>query len=347
MRRHHFIITGLALFVYAVTCIHFDIWRNLDKVLFWARDAQTYRDWILLRPFEVSRAPFFYPVVLALSNLFGNYGTWILQVCMWLVSVNLIAATVYRNTRRESYAIIAAIAFISSLTLQMLTAHAFTESLVVLLLSLLVYFWQTINDKWFMIIFSILAVTKPVFLFPLFGWLAINYKNRWFFICPAIALSVQMIIALAVTGSCMPYAENGFRLYFVAKVLMNLGCGDLDHCRHIAVALSTYGMLKLLAVNLHVTMNTYYNLIAYNMTAVSGFVPESWRYFSFIYTTLYSMVGVVVLFRAIRARSGFLLWMTLYLVAVTGTVFGQGDRYIIVLMPMIIYLACERVHLWR
>jgi hypothetical protein len=339
LRRYNLIVTGLALIAYAWTNLHFDLLHNIDSLLFWARDAQTYRDWILLRPFEVSRVPFFYPVVLAISQLFGNVGTWLLQVCMWVVSVNLIAATVYRKTGRESYAVLAGIAFISSMTLQLLTAHALTETLVVLLLSLLIYFWQRLNDKFFMIIFSILAVTKPVFLFPLFAWLIMNRRDKRVFIAPAIALSIQMLIAVSVTGAFIPYAESGFRLYFVAKVLMALGFGGLDQCRQIAVTIPAWDMIKLLAVNLHVTMNTYYNLIAYNMTAVSGFVPDSWKHFSFIYTTIYSMVGAVVL---LRARSSFILWMTVYLVAVTGTMFGQGDRYIITLMPLVIYLAFDR-----
>lgn len=346
MRRYNLIVTGLALIAYAWTSLHFDLWRNLDSLLFWARDAQTYRDWILMRPFEVSRVPFFYPVVLAISQLFGNVGTWLLQVGMWLVSANLIAATVYRKTGRESYAILAGIAFISSLTLQMLTAHALTETLVVLLLSVLAYYLTRPCLSYFRkeklyisIILSLLAVNKPVFLFPLFAWLVLNRRDKRLFIAPAIALSIQMLIAVSVTGAFIPYAESGFRLYFVAKVLMALGFGGLDQCRQIAAGIPAWDMLKLLAVNFHVTMNVYYNLIAYNITSLSAFVPDSWRHFSFIYTTIYSMIGVVVL---LRARSSFILWMTVYLVAVTGTMFGQGDRYIIILMPLVIYLAFDR-----
>lgn len=360
MRRYNLIVTGLALIAYAWTNLHFDLLHNIDSLLFWARDAQTYRDWILLLPFEVSRVPFFYPVVLALSQLFGNYGTWLLQVAMWIVSVNLIAATMYRKTGRESYAILAGVAFISSLTLQVLTAHALTESLVVLLLSLLIYYWNkkeyldnlffyfnkqrhrvTVNHLYIeiSIILSILAVTKPVFLFPLFAWLILNRRDKRVFIAPAIALSIQMLIAVSVTGAFIPYAESGFRLYFIAKVLMALGFGGLEQCRQIAANIPTWDMCKLLVINLHVTANTYYNLIAYNMTSLSAFVPDSWRHFSFIYTTIYSMIGAVIL---LRARSSFILWMTVYLVAVTGTMFGQGDRYIMTLMPLVIYLAADR-----
>ena len=129
--------------------------------------------------------PFFYPVLLGLNLVLGEFAVLVSQVLLWFLSGNLIFLGLQRLTGKTSWAIAGLAVYSVNLTLLILTFHALTETVVVFLTSLFVFltyrgYLVGSSRKQFTLLFvlSLLTVTKPVFGVPPVSWTP-NPLGEW------------------------------------------------------------------------------------------------------------------------------------------------------------------------
>lgn len=212
-----------------------------QKYFWWADDSREYRatgDWLFGRSEEtfIELRPWLYPLwVGAFRAALGTHAEtalWLGQALMWLASVALLYLALYSVTQRPALAILGSTLFFSHPSALVLTFHGLTETLNILLLSLLLWLLTTKRpEKWFyaLMLLSLLTVTKPTYQIQLglFGlyFLVKKVQLPKLKLAGLVALAlvpiwVQLAISLAYNGrlSLSDIGPYTFKNFFVAVV---------------------------------------------------------------------------------------------------------------------------------
>lgn len=212
-----------------------------QKYFWWADDSREYRatgDWLFGRSGEtfIELRPWLYPLWVgffrAAMGPKAETALWISQVLMWLASIAFLYVALYNSTRRAALAILGSTLFFSYPSALVLTFHGLTETLNILLLTILLWLLTTGKEKrWIyaLLLLSLLTVTKPTYqiqlgLFSLY-FIARNASLPKLKLAGLVALAlvpvwVQLVISLAYNGrlSLSDIGPYTFKNFFVAVV---------------------------------------------------------------------------------------------------------------------------------
>ena len=152
-----------------------------SEIMYSSSDAKSYMDvanWMASgvdSPFVEHRPVLFPLILLFLSKLGGVFLIWFFQFVLWIVSINLIFASIKRVTSNAVYGYIGVAIIGVNLSLITLTLHALTEITSIFLLSVLLFFFlkniERRKELYFIhrivLLFVLLTLIKPVFYLPL------------------------------------------------------------------------------------------------------------------------------------------------------------------------------------
>ena len=177
--RDHFLLSIIA--IVAFSCFHLtsDL-APLQELIFTTSDSQTYyqvSEWILTGndTESLSTRPLLYPFVLMLIlKIGGESALFYVQTSFWLCALNFTFSSLRNTWNNQTIAWIGASIFMGNLSLMALTAHALTEVLTVLVISILVYILTKYRKQYknvtfglkIIAVFVVLTLIKPVFYWP-------------------------------------------------------------------------------------------------------------------------------------------------------------------------------------
>jgi hypothetical protein len=183
--------------IYTIASLLLDI-QVSDEFMFHTPDSKTYLDvthWIMgnVDADEITRSisirPILYPIIIFLTwGIGGVKLLWIVQILLWLGTINLIYLGLYDLTKRVWIALIPALLIASNLTLIAFTYYGLTEVSSAFLISVLVYFLIRNRSNYFkpkffvqlVLILVLLTIIKPVFLIPFYFAIFILFPVFYF-----------------------------------------------------------------------------------------------------------------------------------------------------------------------
>jgi hypothetical protein len=212
-----------------------------QKYFWWADDSRDYRatgDWLFGRSEEtfIELRPWLYPLWVGFFRAALGPGAetalWIGQVLMWLASIAFLYLALHNSTKRPVLAILGSALFFSHPSALVLTFHGLTETLNILLLTILLWLLTTGQEKrwmYILLLLSLLTVTKPTYQIQLglFGlyFIVKNAKLPKLKLAGLVALAlvpvwIQLAISLAYNGrvSLSDIGPYTFKNFFVAVV---------------------------------------------------------------------------------------------------------------------------------
>ncbi len=245
------IVMGIAILYYLQWALYLtdikDSKVDIDqpgRYFWWANDSRGYQaagEWIFGRSAtdEISVRPWLYPLLLGLARtLFGGNAEsvlWFSQFLMWLASGLFIYLSLQHGTRSTILAMIGAGFFYSHPSPLILTFHGMTETLNILLISILAWVLTTTaqNRLYYAILLIALAtVTKPIYLVFLILLIVIVFiqskqtpiaKRAWTIALLLIPIWIQLLLSYSVSGKITISRIGGytFKNYLVADVYLH------------------------------------------------------------------------------------------------------------------------------
>lgn len=330
MKRIYLNIIAI-IFYFSIT-IGFGYMPMVDKLMFWAKDAQTFRDYL------PDKVPFLWPMILNIFNQGGPWLVWYLQFILWTSSFNLIMSSV-----RVKWA---AVIFIGlNVSMILLTFHAVSETFVIFLVSLMVYAHSRKQDKYILPIMALLAVIKPVFIFPLIFVAGYYLWRKWdlkILFIPTTILMVQIIIGLHFTGSMFPtITADTFRQYFFAAVYADVHDISVKDAQLLVKQFTGTPMIYCLSHPLSL-VTVYLNYFVHNTIVASNFAFQSILRSVTLFTN-YILFGLVMgnLWRVKWRKNIPLVILAGWVILTAPVSFSQGDRLVISIVPILVYLISE------
>lgn len=212
-----------------------------QKYFWWADDSRDYRttgDWLFGRSEEtaIERRPWLYPFWVGLLRTAlgesAEIALWVSQILMWLASIALLYLALYNMTGHPALAILGGGLFFSHPSVLILTFHGLTETLNILLLSILVWLLTSKKDDkefYALLLFSLLTVTKPTYQIQLglFGlYFLIKHiklpklKLAGLAVLALIPIWIQLMVSLGYNGrlNVSQIGPYTFENFFVAVV---------------------------------------------------------------------------------------------------------------------------------
>lgn len=348
---------------------------NPSKYFWWANDSHEYRDtadWLYGRPVNgyIERRPWLYPALAGFARAaFDEHAEavlWASQIAMWLASTAFLYLALHRATGSIPLSLLGAAVFTSHPSVLVLTFHGMTETLNILLLSILVWLLAGENRKrllYALLVFSLLAVTKPTYQLQLtlLGayFLARNWKLPKWKLAGLLALALVPVwiqLGLTAAHSGRPALSNiggdTFEKFFVAVVHAKTEGLEWRESLAAIEGWEAGEQLAYLGAHPRETILTYRdNLVDRNLWIGSYFIRgEEDRMIGFaqsfnaaslyLHLLMLPLAGYYLLSPAYRQDKELLavVYLTfLVQTLVTGISTGQEDRLIITGVPLWIF----------
>jgi hypothetical protein len=373
-------------FIFAAAC---GLFSQAEALAYSSPDSLTYRavaDWLYGRSADagaLKARPFLYPLILGALRLVTGRAwlLWLFQFGCWLAAANLLAAGVYRATRRPRLWQAAFALFALNVSLITLTFHALTETVALLLTSLLVCHLAGGvraggEAKFFfvqLLLLSCLTVVKPTYQLPLL--FAALYALVKFARRPAVLarlplalapVAVQLVLMKAAHGyfalsTISTYTVNNYYLPRVQLHRLKQPFSDetVLQARAVFQDFSPSQALNYLAAHVPSAALVYWqslkenllasSLLAARQSALLYYATEAVNAYYFGLHCFFLPLAVYLLAR--RRGSAWLILFPLVFVGLgflaTGISYWQGDRLIAPLLPMWVFLYAYVLHVSR
>ena len=387
--RHFLVALGITLLVATLyyfswaipqtfadsTHIGFNL-EKMDNNMWWSSDARDYRDtgdFFFGRSDApvLNRRPWLYPLVVGtlrtVTPFNPDLSLWALQFLFWLLAIALIFAALFRATGKIWLAILATALFWTHPSPIVQTFHGMTETLNILLLSVLAYFLFAYSAEkenrnyWIIFILSILLVTKPTYqlqlaLFLLY-FLATSLKKwrSWRFwgkiALALIPLWIQFLLTWQVLGYATISDVGGHTLKYWTLTRVYSRAEGIDDLHEIATIVEDWTTEQEVAYLLNhkqMTLTTYVtNIVQEGLIADSYFIVRDDNPMDIAIQTLNKgyfflhllMLPLMLYLLAFKRKGKWEAVWILYLsflvqVAASGVSADQGDRLIITALPL-------------
>ncbi len=352
---------------------------NIDKMdnnMWWSYDARDYRDtgdFFFGRSDSpvLNRRPWLYPLVVGalrtITPFHPDVSLWALQFIFWLLSVILIFLAAQRATRKTWIAVLAAAVFWTHPSPIVMTFHGMTETLNILLLSILAYFLFTVSAKnknknyWIIFLLSLLLATKPTYqlqlAFFLIYFLAISIKKwrLWRFWGKLALALLPLWIQLFITWQVLGYATisdvggHTLKYWTLTRVYSRVeGIDDLHAIAPIVEDWTTEQEIAYLLNHKQLTLTTYItNIVQEGLIADSYFIVRDDNQMNIAIQTLnkgyfylHLLMAPLMLYLLLFNRKGrweavrILYLSFLIQIAASGVSADQGDRLMITALPL-------------
>lgn len=319
---------------------------------------------------------FFYPLIILFTHyLLGYKALWLFQFLCWLISVNVLFISIYKCTKNMVYSLLVALIMAINLSFIVLTLHALTEVLTIFLLSLLVFVFAHFPIKsikashYVLLITGLLAVTRPVFYYIWTGYLlyhVVYYHTLFIKNHKNILITLLVIFPVVLQLAVMKIKYGEFKLSYIDKYTLEAYLlAQVIHTKDTTISfeeaqikakqlddkkkfmLNNFKTVSNLMLN-----NIYENLQGYpSLFYLPGFEHESYGRYMVLMNTYYFNLHIifilpvwVYIFLLFKRKDGnykvflFIYAICLYITFTSGISFWQGDRLLITLLPLWLFL---------
>ena len=140
-----YLLNYLLIIIYVIVFIHLKMdikgeimFSTVDSRTYWWTGQEFYK--FSEKGFSEMR-PFLYPLIIVfIQKIFGLAGIWIMQLFFWIISINLIFLSIKRMTNNKILSFVGSLIIALNISYIVLTVHALTEAITIVLLSCLIYF---------------------------------------------------------------------------------------------------------------------------------------------------------------------------------------------------------------
>jgi hypothetical protein len=378
----------LAVAFYLAFAVSFRLFSQMESLAYSSPDSLTYQavaDWLYGRSAEagaLKARPFLYPLLLGALRLATGRAwlLWLFQFGCWLAAANLLAVGVYRATRRRLWQAAFAV-FVLNLSLITLTFHALTETLALLLTSLLVchlaggarvgregrfFFVQ-------LLLLSCLTVVKPTYQLPLL--FTALYGLVKFVRRPAVLARLPLALTPVAIQLILMKAAHGFfalstismdtvRSYYLPRAHLHrlrqpFNDETVLQARGVFQDFSPSQTLNYLAEHVPSAALVYWqslkenvlasSLLAARQSALLYYVTEAVNAYFFGLHCFFLPLAAYLLARG-RGKAWLILFPLAFVALgflATGISYWQGDRLVAPLLPMWVFLYAYVLSLLR
>lgn len=351
-------------------------WRSgnlahLSSTVFSSVDAGTYRqvaDWIFSggpKTAALAQRPILYPVVMGAANSIGGAAAvWLVNVILWLGSLNLAALAAFRFTSERWAAWLVFIVMATNVSLIVLTFHALAETLAVALLALWAYGLTRLATRitvsqavWALLPITLLVIARPEFelllglMLAVVAVLAFRSQAPWLVVAASAGCLVPVLVQLWFMESVNHYfglseiGEGTIRAYFLARLYAALAhSADIVAQRPNTAGLSNFEVAQAVLHHPVQAVVVLLGILKENLLSGSNFVgdnnPTLGRLIvltNYVYAACLAVLMPLVAIALVRARDGrlFLLSAAIANVLLTGSLsFWQGDRLTLIALPL-------------
>jgi len=320
-------------------------------------------------PAESRHRPFLYPLLLGMAGkVGGDPGVLALNAVSWFGALNLTAAAVLRLTGRMWIAAIAFLVLATNASLIVLSFKALTETVTAFLealwiLGLALTRMPPARGSAIVLLLlpiTLLVVVKPEFQVQLLIALVLLAITIWRLrerrivlagVVAACCVPVILQVGLMATANHFVGVSNSgdieFKSYYVSQVYASLNGlpDDLVAARNIVGAWSDRQAVSYLLQHRGVALSTLVSNFHRNMTSGSNFVDASQqpvlaaliRSTNRTWLKVHAVFVPVVLLALWRRRDVRLVLLYVFaglVAAIPTLIVDQGDRYIVVALPL-------------
>lgn len=247
--------------------------------------------------------PFLYPlIILIVLKFFGVIGLWLMQVCFWFVSINLIFYSIKIITQNRVLSYCGCLVIAINFSFMGLTMQCLTEVTAMLLISTLIYFVsinskQVATLKFFhssLLFLVLLSVLKPVFFLPVVCMLVVVlpafYLKKYIQAPQKILVLLLILIPLFFqllimkvkynTFGVSQISSETFRNYFLAQGISQNDTISLQEARNRAVHFTSKEAFSYIANNKGLYGQLYLQNLKENLAAFPSFLigPRGFKY---------------------------------------------------------------------
>lgn len=299
LSKEFLILNGLLAIVF-ITIAYNMPFRPTDELLLYFSDSKTYFNageefFLLAEQGDSITRPFLYPVFL--RGCFAIGGSWlvfILQSLFWIISGNLIYLGIKQITSKLLFRIAAVILYAVNISLITYTFYGLTESITVLLLSILTYYTtKTLQSGLtieyalkIVLLLSLLTVIKPLFQHPtLFFTLfvIIRFFKQFIVTKKRIVMLLLAISPIVLQVTVMKLKYDKFQISTISERTMNnyllaqgvreiQGISDVKRSQEIVQKMKPAEKRSYLMNHRNVYLKLYLNNIADNVTGYKSSV---------------------------------------------------------------------------
>ncbi len=250
--------------------------------------------------------PFLFPfIILIVLKTIGVMGLWLMQVCFWFISINLVFRSIKTITQNKVLSYIGSLVMALNFSYIGLTMQCLTEVTTLVLISGLIWFISrniknvaTLNFFQGSLLFLILlAVLKPVFFFPVVCMLIVvlpffylkKYIERPRKIAVLLLIMVPLFFQMLImkvkydTFAISQISSETFRNYLLAQGVKEIDMITLEEARNKAKSFTSSEAFSYIADNKSFYSALYFQNLKDNLKAFPSFLigPRG-----FIYTGL-------------------------------------------------------------
>jgi hypothetical protein len=350
--------------------------EKMDNNMWWSFDARDYRDtgdFFFGRSDSpvLNRRPWLYPLVVGtlrtITPFDPDLSLWALQFTFWLLTISLIFLTLVRATGKIWLALLATAVFWTHPSPIVMTFHGMTETLNILLLSVLAYYLfssaaqKENRNYWVIFLFSLLLATKPTYqlqlaVFLLYVLFVSLKKWRLWRFWGKIALAllplwIQFFITWQVLGYATVSDVGGHTLKYWTLTRVYARAEGMDDLRQIADIVEDWTTEQEIAYLLNhkqLTLTTYIaNIVDEGLIADSYFIVrddnpmniaiqtlnKGYFYLHLLMTPL--MLYLLFFYRKGKWEAIWILYLSFAIqIAASGVSADQGDRLMITALPL-------------
>ena len=322
--------------------------------------------------------PFLYPLVLkVLMSIGGVWAVWVVQVSLWLAAVNLIYLSIQRITFNNKAALFGGLICAFNISALSLAYHALSEELTIFLVGIFTYIVaKNFRENpvglfhGMLLILVLLTLVKPVFFALSLVWLILalpvymiaEYKRKpaqltvLFLILIPLMIQLSMMISKYDIYNVSEIGNHSFRYYLFAQTYSVINELDIEVARTTIDPYTKDEMLAYAWDNIGAFVARYWLNIKQNVNAGAVYLyypidyPVLKTFMSnanHLYSWIHSLFVIPVVLIALRClaqdRKKLLLILCLaipcyYIIFSSGVSFTQGDRLVILSLPLWIVL---------
>lgn len=385
--RDIFLLNYIALGIYYVVFSYMGI-EVTDIRMFATNDSHTYlqtsNEFYKFSETGYSEIrPFLYPLIILLATkTIGIYGIWLLQFFCWLFSVNLIFLSVKRVTNSQGLSFLAGLIIALNISFIILTTHALTETIAILLLSMLVFVlskiiltgYTTKNFFYVLFLLVLLTVTKPAFymyvwlllliVLPLFYLKRFKAAPKKILLLPLCLLPLFFQLTMMKIKYDVFTVSNidtdTFKPYLLTQGVMYNNSIGMHEARNMTDKMTISEVVDYLSNNKVLYLRIYLDNLINSIDALPCFVlyhnsyyqPEPIAYMKvvnkcyFYLHVIFFIPFLFFLYRVYKKRTEifylfpvlFVAVLLYYLLLISGLVFDEGDRLVLITLPLWVFL---------
>jgi hypothetical protein len=319
--------------------------------------------------------PFFYPLLILITHqIFGVFSLWLMQFLLWILSINLLFSSIKKITTSTLTAFIGAFIISINFSLIVFTLLGLTEIITVFLLAVLIHrlvngsLKQMNTSSFNLLLLAILVVTRPVFLYPFILYLIFHFyhfviknkmKFKLIYLLIAISPVLFQITLMKIKYDKLKVSEiSSITLddYLLAQTIREIE-PEIEYMEAVYKARKIADKKQFIWENKSLVFHFFIQNIRESLDGFPSmfFIKEFkhknigknmalmnkfyfWLHIIFLLPVIF--IGVYLLKNSFEKGIIllFLSFLFYYIIITCGISFFQGDRFLIAMLPVWIFI---------